>query len=262
MKKILILIIILFIVLVSGCKSKEVGDSNAVGEEKVEIYVSAAASLTEAMTEIADLYSKESESGQVILNFGSSGSLQRQIEQGAPTDVFLSASLAKMKVLEEGDLLDNGYRNLLKNEIVLVIPNEDNLINSFDDLKIQKDFIFAMGEPESVPAGKYASEVLDFLELSDVLSGKTVLAKDVKEVLTWVELGEANAGMVYTTDAYASQKVSIAEEAPEGSHKDIIYPCAVVKSSENKEESERFTEFLYSEKALSVFEKYGFKRAE
>jgi molybdate transport system substrate-binding protein len=107
----------------------------------------------------------------------------------------------------------------LKNEIVLVVPNEEAIIKSFDDLKSQEDFIFAMGEPDSVPAGKYASEVLDYLELSEVLSEKTVLAKDVKEVLTWVELGEADAGMVYATDAYVSDKVTIAEEAPAGSQK-------------------------------------------
>jgi molybdate transport system substrate-binding protein len=188
--------------------------------------------------------------------------LQRQIEQGAPSDVFVSASLAKMKALEEGELLDDSYKNLLKNEIVLVVPNEEAIIKSFDDLKSQEDFIFAMGEPDSVPAGKYASEVLDYLELSEVLSEKTVLAKDVKEVLTWVELGEADAGMVYATDAYVSDKVTIAEEAPAGSHKDIIYPCAVIKSSENKEAAEGFIEFLYSEEALSIFEKYGFKKAE
>jgi len=272
MKKIIYLLIALILVLgiFSGCQSEKQSEATVENnkeeveevKEVPEMYVSAAASLTESMKEVADLYEEQVGDAKVILNFASSGSLQRQIEQGAPTDVFVSASLGKMKTLDEEDLLEDGYNNLLKNEIVLVVPKENSIIENFDNLKEDKEFIFAIGEPESVPAGKYASEVLNYLELTDLLSEKTVMAKDVKEVLTWVEMGEADAGMVYATDAYVSKQVDIAEWAPDGSHSPIIYPCAVVKDSKVKKSAEGFIEFLQSEEAIKIFENYGFKKAE
>lgn len=115
-----------------------------------------------------------------------------------------------------------------------------------------------MGEPKSVPAGQYAEETLTKLNLLDSLKNKIVYAKDVKEVLTWVETGNADAGFVYATDAKASEKAEVAVVAPEDSHKPILYPAAVIKASKNVDAAKDFINYLYSDKTKAVFEKYGF----
>jgi len=241
---------LVIVVLCVGCQS-------GVKNEK-EVYVLAAASLTESMEEIIELYNEENKQVKIVLNLASSGSLQRQIEQGAPADVFISASLGKMKTLEEEGLIHGEHINLLKNEIVLAVPKGSTVIKGFDSLKEDEDFIVAMGEPQSVPAGKYAYEVLTYLNIYDLLKNKMVMAKDVKEVLTWIEAGEVDAGLVYATDGLVSDKVSVVDQAPEGSHNPIIYPCSVVEHSQYKDESKAFMEFLKTKEVKTIFEKYGF----
>ncbi len=227
--------------------------------EKKSLTISAAASLKNAMEDIKEAYNMEKPEVELIINFGSSGSLQQQIEQGAPVDVFMSAATKQVNTLKEKELLVNEtITNILENKVVLIENINSPLISDFNDL--QKDVVkkIALGEPKSVPAGQYAEEVLNYLGISESIKSKVVYAKDVREVLTWVETGNVDAGMVYKTDAKISQKVKIIKEAPTGSHKDIIYPAAVVKASSEIEEAKEFINFLISDTAKPIFEKYGF----
>jgi molybdate transport system substrate-binding protein len=226
---------------------------------QTEIIVSAAASLTDVMKAIQPIYQKEKSDIKLIYNFGSSGSLQQQIEQGAPVDVFISAAPKQMNDLEQKGLLLSGTRkDLLKNTIVLIAPKNNPKVQNFQDLTNNQVRKISIGEPESVPAGRYAKEVLTSMNMYDKLQPKLVFAKDVRQVLTYVETGNVDAGMVYTTDAKSSDQVSIVATAPAGSHSPIVYPIAVIKDSKNPEAAKGFVSFLSSNTAKSLFERYGF----
>lgn len=225
----------------------------------VALTISAAASLKDAMGEIKQLYSSDKPNVTLTINFGASGSLQQQIEQGAPADIFMSAATKQMDALKQkGLLIDDTVKNLLVNEVVLVTPKDSVLVKSFNDLTNDKVKKIAVGEPKSVPAGQYGEEVLTNLKIMDKVKAKEIYAKDVKEVLAWVETGNVDAGIVYSTDAKVSTKVQIAANAPENSHKAIIYPAAVIKSSKNADAAKDFLNYLSGDKAKAVFEKYGF----
>lgn len=225
----------------------------------VSLTISAASSLKDAMEEIKTAYAKEHSNITLILNFGASGSLQQQIEQGAPVDVFISAAAKQMNALKDKDLLVNDtQKNLIGNRIVLIIPKASTAVSAFKDLSSDKVKKIALGEPKSVPAGQYSMEALISLKLMDSLKSKVVYAKDAKEVLAWVETGNADAGLVYETDAKSSEKIKIVAVAPEGSHETVIYPAAVLKDSKNMDASSEFINYLYSHKSKPIFEKYGF----
>lgn len=237
--------------------------SRAVGlSPHVELTVSAAISLKDALDEIAHLYQSESRDTVLHFNLGASGTLQRQIEQGAPVDVFISASEDQMNSLEsKGLLLSGTRRDLVRNSVVLIVPKGKTGIGSFQDLARPEVKHISIGEPKAVPAGKYAEEVLTHFHLYEQLKPKFVLASDVRQVLTYVSTGNVDAGIVYATDAQASAEVSVAATAPEDSHSAVIYPVATLKGSKESGEAKRFLDFLTGEKAQRVFEKYGFKPA-
>jgi molybdate transport system substrate-binding protein len=221
--------------------------------------VSGAISLKDALDEIAKLYKAEQPGMAVSFNLGGSGTLQRQIEQGAPVDIFISASPKEMDSLEsKGLLLPDTRRNLVRNSVVLIVPAGSAGISSFQDLTKPAVKVIAIGEPQTVPAGKYAQEVLTHFGLYDQLKPKLVLAKDVRQVLTYVETGNADAGIVYATDAKTSSKISVVATAPADSHEPVIYPGAVIKNSANPAAAKDFLEFLAGAKARDVFQKYGF----
>jgi molybdate transport system substrate-binding protein len=227
-----------------------------------ELTVSAAISLKDVLDEEAQLYRSEKPDTVIRFNLGASGSLQRQIEEGAPVDVFVSASEDQMNSLESKGLLLPGTRkDLVRNTVVLIVPKGKPGISSFQDLARPEVKHIAVGEPQTVPAGKYAQEVLTHFQLYEQLKPKFVLAKDVRQVLTYVITGNVDAGIVYGTDAKTSAEVSVVATAPEDSHSMVIYPAAVLKSSKEPSEAKRFLDFLAGEKAQAVFEKYGFKRA-
>lgn len=249
-------------VFVSFCAISACNLSSTPVVPKSEITVSAAASLQDALEALKPLYSQEHPEVTLIYNFGSSGSLQQQIEQGAPIDVFLSAAPKQMNALQDKGLLLNETRqDFLKNQIVLIVSNNNTTIKRFQDLGQDSIKKVALGEPESVPAGKYAQEVLTSLGLVDTVKPKTVYAKDVRQVLSYVETGNTDAGIVYQTDAQVSDQVKIVEVAPENTHSPVIYPVAVVKNSKNVEGSKEFVEFLFTPKAQELFEGFGFKMA-
>jgi molybdate transport system substrate-binding protein len=227
-----------------------------------EITVSAAISLKDVLDEIAKLYRADAPDTVIHFNLGASGTLQRQIEQGAPVDIFISASEDQMDSLDSHGLLAPGTRrDLVKNAVVLIVPKASSGISGFQDLARAEVKHIAIGEPQTVPAGKYAQEVLTHFSLYEQLKPKYVLAKDVRQVLTYVVTGNVDAGIVYATDAQTSAEVRVVATAPEDSHSPVIYPVATLKSSKEPEEAKRFQDFLGSAQAQAVFAKYGFKPA-
>jgi molybdate transport system substrate-binding protein len=229
---------------------------------KKKLTVSAAVSLKDVLDEIAQLYRAEVPDTVIHFNLGASGSLQHQIEEGAPVDVFISASEDQMNSLEsKGLLLPGTRRDLVRNTVVLVVPKGKTGILSFQDLMRPEVKHISIGEPHSVPAGKYAQEVLTHFQIYEQLKPKFVFASDVRQVLTYLSTGNVDAGIVYATDAQTSPDVSVITTAPEDSHSPVIYPIAILKSSKEPGEARRFLDFLPSEKAQGAFKKYGFKPA-
>ena len=223
------------------------------------LLISAAASLKEALEEIKPLYQQSKQNVNINYNFGSSGALQQQIEQGAPADIFISAAKKQVDALEQKGLLVPGTRNIIaKNRLVLVVPKNVVGITSFYSLKDAKVKKIAIGEPRSVPAGQYAQQVLEKLKIWSEIKSKLVFANNVRQVLASVESGNADAGLVYITDAKISDKVKVVVTADEKYHSPIIYPLAVVKRSKNVDAAKEFSQFLSSNQAKSVFKKYGF----
>jgi molybdate transport system substrate-binding protein len=224
-----------------------------------ELDVSAAASLTDALQEIKAAY-EASGGDTIVLNLGASSTLARQIEEGAPADLFLSADEAKMDQLERrGRVLAGTRRSVLSNTLVVVVPLKSPLrISSPADLASPKIRVLALAEPQSVPAGIYAKEYLRKLKLWDKVIDRVVPTENVRAALAAVESGNADAGIVYRTDAGISKKVKVAYEVPRAEGPKISYPFAALAGSKHQEAARRFLAYLESPAALAVFEKYGF----
>ena len=236
-------------------------ETEAVTEnkEKVELTISAAASLKDAMDVIQNTYQEEHPEVTLKFNFGGSGSLQQQISQGAPVDLFFSAAEDKFDVLvEQGNIAKEDGVDLLGNSLVLVVPKDEQSIKGFEDLAKEEINKISIGTPETVPAGKYAKESLEKTDLWKDVESKVVYAKDVRQVLSYVETGNVSAGIVYSTDALVSDKVNIVATADPETHTPIIYPVGIIKDSKNYEEAKEFYSYLQSDDALKVFQKYGF----
>lgn len=230
----------------------------------VELLISAAASMTDCLTELAGLYKEVAPNVTLTFTFGSSGSLQSQIEEGAPADVFVSAAQKQMNALDEKDLIDKDTRkDLLVNEVVLITPKGNPLgLSAFTDVTKDEVAKIALGELASVPVGQYSEEIFNHYEIMDQVSAKAVFGSDVRTVLTWVENGEVDCGVVYATDAAISDAVDVAAIAPAESHKSVVYPIAMIKDSKNPEATKAFIDYCFSSEAAAVFEKYGFALAE
>lgn len=232
--------------------------------QKTELTVSAAASLKEALTTIGHDFGRQQPNVVLRFNFASSGTLQRQIEQGAPVDVFVSAAEKNMNELASQNLVDaRAQRVVAGNQLVLVVPqsstrNGANSIRGFRDLARADVRHVAIGAPASVPAGKYAQQVLVKIGVWNQVSPKAIQAKDVREVLTQVELGNVEAGIVYRSDAAVSSKVRVVAVAPETSHSPIRYSAAVVRDSQNPQAARSFVLFLTSAKAKAIFKRLKF----
>lgn len=225
---------------------------------QTRLTVSAAASLKDALAETETAYKQAKANIEFSNNFGSSGTLAVQIDQGAPVDLFLSAAAKPMDELEVKGLIVAGTRrNLLRNTLVLIVPL-DSKLSGFQGLTDGSIRTIALGDPASVPAGQYGRQTLAALHLLDKLNQKLVLGKDVRQVLTYVETGNADAGLVYTTDAQASGRVRVVATAPESTHDPIVYSVAVIKGSRNEDTSRKFVEFLSSPMAQAIFVKHGF----
>ena len=251
-----------------GCNSSDTKNKDSESQEAVELNISAAASLKEAMEKIEEEYKKVNENVTLVVNYGASGSLQQQIEQGAPCDVFISAGQKQMKALDEASLLleawfplGHGNKDLLENDLVL-IASKDSDVSNLDDLITNKVKHIAVGEPSSVPAGKYADEVLVNLDLKDKIKDKLVFAKDVKEVLAWTQSGNAEVGFVYYSDTINTDNIKIVETTPSTSHSAIVYPIAVIKESKKPEAAKEFEDFLLSTDGQAILKDFGYKSVE
>lgn len=245
--------IFLTAILSAGCSDRQ---------GKTVLTISAAASLKDAMNDIFKLYIDIEPDVELVGNFASSGTLQQQIEQGADVDLFLSAGSRQMDALADKNLIVASTRlDLVANELVLIAATSSDEIQDFDDLAGPAVEFLAIGNPGSVPAGLYAQESLTSLGLADAVKHKLVLAKDVREALAWVENGQAQAGLVYQSDAAGSDSIRIVCIAPEASHQPILYPAAVVAASDNQVAATDFLAFLSGEACAVVFDLYGFSAA-
>jgi molybdate transport system substrate-binding protein len=230
---------------------------------KTELVISAAASLQESLLEIQPEFERQNPSIKLTFNFGSTGTLQKQIEQGAPADVFLAAGTKQMKALVDKGLIDAAEQlPLLANDLVLVVPIDSTIKlegSMLEELTKNAFNHIALGIPETVPAGAYAKQTLQYLNIYDALSSKLVQAKDVRQVLTYVETGNADAGFVYRTDAMTSKKVKVVLTVDPKMHEPITYPEGIVKASKHPKEAKSFYQYLQSKEASAVFVQHGFK---
>ncbi|MBR0262056.1 MAG: molybdate ABC transporter substrate-binding protein [Selenomonadaceae bacterium] len=253
-----------FLIVLLGATLLLTGCGGEKSSEHVELSIAAAASLTDAMKDLVALYEKSNPTVKLTFNFGSSGALEQAIENGGKADLFFSAAQKQMNMLEEaGELAEGTRRDLLRNEVVLIAPKDSALeIKTFNDLAREDVKRIALGEPKGVPVGQYSEEILTSLNLLDAVKSKAVYGSDVRQVLSWVEAGEADCGIVYATDAAISDKVKVIAVAPEGTHKPVIYPAAVIKSSKQLDAAKKFLDFTTSAGAKEIFEHYGFKVVE
>ena len=256
-------ILLFAVLLIAGC-GQQAGHSVSTENSQTELTILAAASLTDVCDEIKKRYEAEHEGVTLNFSYGSSGALQTQIEEGAPADIFFSAAAKQMDALNEEGLMDSdSIVKLLENKIVLVVPADSDIdLTSFEDVVTDKVFMIGLGEPESVPAGQYAEEVFTSLGVLDQVKVKANYGSDVRTVLSWVETGAVDCGIVYATDAYSTDGVKIVAEAPEGSCRQVIYPVGIVKGSEHAEAAADFTAYLQERETLALFESYGFSRLQ
>ncbi|WFB55866.1 molybdate ABC transporter substrate-binding protein [Paenibacillus sp. BR1-192] len=263
-------LVLSMILVMAGCgtAAKDHTDSQAADKstttlaaaETVELTVSAAASMTDALKEIQEDYKTKNPNITLNFNFGASGALQQQIEQGAPADLFLSAAAKNMEALVDKQLIDaNQQKNVLSNELVAVVSADGQVpVASFADLSKSELKNIAIGIPESVPAGSYAKEALTKTNFWDSLQSKIVQGKDVRQVLQYVETGNADVGFVYKTDALTSDKVKVAFTVDPATYTPVEYPIGIVKATKHRKEAEDFYTFIQTQEALDVFVKYGF----
>lgn len=227
--------------------------------EQESITVSAAISLKNVFEEIAPLFEARTKK-KIYFNFGSSGDLGAQIKAGAPVDVFASASAKDMDALEDF-IVKNTKVDFAANEIVLIQYASSKLrMRSFEDLQRNEIQKIAIGNPQSVPAGKYADEVLHSLNLFATVKEKLIFGENVRQVLDYVARNEVDAGIVYASDALSkSRDVVIVAKAPQNSHKRVIYPIALMKAAKNEKAARAFMALVCSPDGAKVLSKYGFK---
>ncbi len=259
MKKILTIatavIMAMSMFLLAGC-----GNDSEESAEKPVVYVSAAASLTDALDEIIAEYEKDAEC-TIEPNYAGSGDLVQQIVGGAPCDIFISASKSNMDQLEDEGYIDTDTRaDILRNTLTLIATAEKADVVTMDTLTSADVGTIAIGEPETVPAGQYASQVFDNMGITDQLTDKIVYAKDVRAVLNYVETGDADCGFVYRTDAMLldEESGSIIGDVDQSLYDEVVYPAAILNEAPQADYAADFYDFIQSDFAREVFEKYGF----
>ncbi|WP_339061279.1 molybdate ABC transporter substrate-binding protein [Tepidibacillus marianensis] len=252
-------ILISILTILTGCNA-----SPSPSTSNVELTVSIAASLTDAMNEAKINFEKDHPNIKINYNLGGSGTLEQQIEQGAPVDLFISAAPDKMDLLEKKDLLlPNSRKNLLSNELVLITQsNLNGNSDSFQSLTESNIQHIAIGEPATVPAGKYARQALQHARLWDTIQPKLVTTKDVRQVLTYVETGNTEAGIVYQSDVINNHKVRVISKVDPTWYSPIVYPMAIIRDSGHTKEAQLFENYLNSKEGHELLKKYGFNPIE
>ena len=252
--------ILLITVFVVGCGGGVKQEQPQTAAQPVELNISAAVSLKDALADIQKNYQAKNPNVKLVYNLGASGTLQKQIEQGAPADIFMSAAPTQMNELDAKNLVNKATRkNLVENKLVMIVPQNSALgLTKYEDLAKSEVVKFSIGEPSVVPAGQYAQQVLQKIGIWEKVKDKAVLAKDVRTVLTYVETGNVEAGIVYKTDAASSTKVKEVATAPEGSHQPIVYPMAILRDTKQQRAAEDLLAYLTAPESKVIFEKYGF----
>ena len=276
MKKIVAMLLALgmTIGMLTGCGSAATDSDAEKNTEAVELTVFAAASMTETLTEIAELYKEVAPNVTLVFNFDSSGTLKTQIEEGADCDVFISAAPKQMNQLDSAagdeanpdglDFVLQGSRiDLLENKVVLAVPESNPAgITSYDALAEGLNngtVLLAMGNAD-VPVGQYTQKIFDYYDLSEEVlaqAGCITYGSNVKEVTTQVSEGAVDCGIIYSTDAH-SAGLTVVDTAPAEMCGQVIYPAAVLNISKNAEAAQAFLDFLTGEEASRVFEAVGF----
>jgi molybdate transport system substrate-binding protein len=253
MKKLIMAVGLFSSLIVTGCSKSK----------KTELTILAAASLTDVCTQLKNEYEKQNPDVKLLFSFGGSGTLQAQIEAGAPCDVFISASTKQMNALVQKNLMEEGsVSNLLQNKVVLILPKDSNLeLSSFEELAKPEIKMIAIGEPGSVPVGQYSKVICENLGIWNDVSKKANFASDVRTVLSWVEESACDCGIVYETDVAVSKKIRVVAKAPEGSCQPVIYPVGIVKNSRQKAAAKKFEDFLFSKRVSEIYSKAGFMLA-
>lgn len=244
--------------LIAGLISSLIGCSSE--EDAVDLRISAASSLTDVLEEVNGLYTGKHPHVTITPTYDSSGKLQTQIEQGGPCDVFISAGAKQMDTLQSENLIvTDSRRDLLQNKVVLIVPDDSTLgLADFNGLTGAAVARIAIGDPASVPAGSYAKKAFEQLGIYSQVQSRLVLCTNVREVLTHVENGDVDAGIVYATDYLVSSKVRKVADGPAEVNAAIVYPVAVINGSENADAAGKYRDFLFSDEAGEVFEDYGF----
>lgn len=258
---------LLLTLFLTGCSSsnstsvkEESKTTSEAPEEKTEIIISAAASLTDVGEEIKKAFSEENPNITVTYNFGGSGNLAQQIQQGAPADIFLSASKKDMDTLSESDqIVEDSRFDFVSNELVIITEKTNDIkLPTLKDIANVDVNNIVMGDAEAVPAGRYGKESFENVGVWDKIESKLVFVSDISQVLTQVETGNAELGVAYNTDALRSEKVKIVSKIDDKLHAPIIYPAAIIKNSKNQDAANLYLAFLKSEEGKSILKSQGF----
>ena len=245
------IVVLGLIILMAACSSKE--DSHTR-----EVTISAAASLKKPLEILEEQYEKENPTIELYFNYGGSGALKNQILQGAPVDVYISANKRNVQeLIDEGKMKQDAIVELLSNQLVIIMSENKEEVTTLNGIA-ESDMKFAIGNPDTVPAGMYAKESLTALNLWEPLKKQFVYAKDVRHVLSLVEQGSVIGGIVYQSDAQSSNKVKVINRMNPDTYSRITYSIGVIDDSSYKNLGSNFVSFLSSSEAQEVFENAGF----
>lgn len=239
-----IIVVLCVICAISACKS-----------QNETITIGAASSLTDVLHEVVELYMLENPEIEILFSFNSSGSIEKQIENGAPIDIFFSASEDEPNRLFEKNMVSN-ITDIVRNQLVMIAPKSSE-IQGLDDLFSETTKIIAIGEPNSVPVGKYTKNFLEKNNIYEKLYDKFNFSLDTRQALSWVSRGDADCGFVYKTDVYEEENINVILTIDID---DIIYPICTVNSSEKQEISMDFIDFLQKNEVIDIFLKYNFSK--
>ena len=235
------------------------GAAEGQTDAAIEVTVSAASSLKDSLQEIGKQFAMKHPQIKVNYNFGGSGSLQQQIEQGAPVDLFISAARKPMDALVQGGQADaSQMKLLLSNQLVLIVPVGAPGLTELQDLNSSDVRVVAVGDPDTVPAGDYAKQALEDQQLWEKVQAKAVYAKDVVQVLSYVQSGNADAGFVYASDVRQAEGIRTALSVDPALHQPIEYPAAILNEARSAAEAGLFLDYLQSNEAAAVFQANGF----
>ena len=282
-KTIALLLSVLMLLALAACGSQNAApaETDAAAEaeaeapaEAVTLYVFAAASMTETLDEIIELYKAEAPNVTIVPTYDSSGTLKTQIQEGADCDLFISAAQKQMNQLDAAKDAEGGNEegldfvlsdtrvDLLENKVVLAVPDDNTAgIKSFEDLGTDKLSLLCIGN-EDVPVGAYSEEILNTLGIMDALkaANKLTYGSNVKEVTTQVKEGTVDAGIIYATDAFSAE-LTVVAQAGSDLCRQVIYPAAVMKNTQNEQAARDFLAFLQTDAAMQVFQSVGFAPA-